>query len=150
MNFSDIHEQILATLKSNTLAAMTDEQIAGYLNLMLIRAIGDFRFPKVPLTYKIVPNSNPKDYSFDYPLTQKEINVLLVLVKKFWLQHQIDSENFFIEEYYDRDVKVYSKGNLLKTLQGRYELAIKEEKTAQYNYSRLTADGNAAVGEIHE
>ena len=150
MYFSDIHEQVLATLKSNTLAAMTDEQIAGYLNLMLIRAIADFRFPKVPLTYRVVQNSNPKDYSFDNEIGQKEINVLLVLIKKFWLQHQLDNENFFIEEYYDKDVKVYSKGNLLKSLQARYELAEKEVKTAQYNYSRVTTDGNSAVGEIHE
>ena len=152
MLFSDIHMQILYTMKSNTMAEMSDEQLSGYLNAMLIRAIGDFRFPQVPLTYTKVEATlgEPVDYQFTNEITQREINVLLALVKKNWIEHQLDNESLFQETYYDGDVKVFSKGNLINVLNQRLDAAKKEMKTVQYNYSRVRPDGSPSVGAIHE
>jgi len=47
--------------------------------------------------------------------------------------------------YYDKDVKTFSRGNMLKALKDRYELAQKQVKKVEYDYSR-TRDENGVIG----
>lgn len=147
--FSVIHQQVLNTLKSSTLAAMEDYEIEVMLNDMIIRAVGEFRFPKIPLNYsEITDDDSTVDYQFIYTLTQREINVILALVKKSWIEQQLDNEANFENTYYDKDVRLHSRGNLVKALQDRYELAKKDAERAQYDYYRVV-EGQPAVKDIY-
>jgi hypothetical protein len=147
--FSVIHQQVLNTLKSSTLAAMEDYEIEVMLNDMIIRAVGEFRFPKISLAYEEITDSNSTvEYQFVETLTQREINVILALVKKAWLEQQLDNESNFENTYYDKDVRLHSRGNLVKALQDRYELAKKEAERVQYDYYRV-ASGLPAVKDIY-
>jgi hypothetical protein len=147
--FSTIHKQVLNTLKSNTIAQMHDYQIEEFLNSMLIRAIAAFRFPNIPLVYTEVDNGYGPEYAFSNNITQSEINVLLTLVKLFWLEQQLDNETRFEDTYYDRDVKTFSRGNMMKEIKDRYKLAKADADTAQYEYSRVT-DGAPTLGILYE
>lgn len=148
--FSEIHRQALNTLKSSTYAKLPDSAIQESLDLLLLRAIADFRFPRVPLTYeKIVDEYGLEAYVFTEEVTQNEINVLLALMKLYWIQQQLDNENRFEDIFYDRDVRTYSRANLMKTLNDRYNDAQKDVKIAQYNYSRVK-DNKPTLGDIYE
>lgn len=148
MKFSDLHLQLLNTIQSDTLASMSDEDIARTLNLVLIRAIADFLFPRVSLDYERIPGEI-EDYQFVEKITQKEINVILALSKKIWLEQQLDNENHLESVYYDKDVRTHSRANLLKQLNSRYQVAQEEVRLAQYNYSR-SLDNKPTVGDIYE
>lgn len=148
--FSEIHKQVLNTLKSNTFSKLTDAEIEESLDLLLLRAVADFRYPNVPLTYNEVEDSfGTKAYVFTEDVTQNEINVLLSLMKLYWIEQQLDNENRFEDIFYDRDVKTYSRANMMKTLNDRYDQALKESRTAQYNYSRVK-DNKPTFGDIYE
>lgn len=148
--FSEIHKQVLNTMRSNTLSQMSDEQIESYLDMLLIRAIADFRYPRVPLTFNAEEGEDGEIlYVFTENVTQHEINVLLVLVKQYWLEQQLDNENRFEDVFYDRDVRTFSRANLMKTLNERYREAKEEVRVAQYNYSRVK-DGKPTFGDIYE
>lgn len=148
--FSEIHRQVLNTLKSSSIAAMDDYDIELMLNDMIIRAVANFRFPKISLTYHEIEDDNETvEYEFDNTITQRELNVLLVLVKLAWLEQQLDNEVNFDNVYYDKDVRIHSRGNLLKAIQDRYNMAKQEAKTAQYDYQRVTGDGDYAVKDIY-
>lgn len=147
--FSVIHQQVLNTLKSSTLAAMEDYEIEVMLNDMIIRAVAEFRFPKIVLTYEEITDANSTvEYQFVNTLTQREINVILALVKKAWIEQQLDNESNFENTFYDKDVRLHSRGNLVKALQDRYELAKKDAERAQYDYYRVSS-GAPAVGDIY-
>jgi hypothetical protein len=147
--FSVIHQQVLNTLKSSTLAAMEDYEIEVMLNDMIIRAVAEFRFPKIVLTYEEITDANSTvEYQFVNTLTQREINVILALVKKAWIEQQLDNESNFENTFYDKDVRLHSRGNLVKALQDRYELAKKDAERAQYDYYRVS-EGTPAVGDIY-
>lgn len=148
--FSEIHKQILNTLKSNTFSELTDAEIDESLDMLLIRAVGDFRYPRISLEYKKVDDGNGNMvYAFTENVTQKEINVLLSLMKMFWLEQQLDNENRFEDIFYDRDVKTYSRANMMRTLNDRYRDAKADARAAQYNYSR-EEDNKPRFGDIYE
>jgi hypothetical protein len=83
--FEAINKQLLNTLNSSTLAGMSDYEIDETLALLMFRAIADFRFPQIQLVYQqeINPNLGLKKYYFTNNITQKEINVLIALMKKY-------------------------------------------------------------------
>lgn len=81
--FEEINRQLLNTMSSDTLAGMSDYEIDDTLAMLMFRAIADFRFPQVELTYDedINPNLGTKRYYFVNDITQYEINVLIALMK---------------------------------------------------------------------
>jgi hypothetical protein len=83
VQFSTIHTQVLNTLKSNTFAEMHDYQIEEYLDALLIRAAVAFRYPNIDLDYSRQTVSGEEVYVFNNDITQKEINVLIPLVKYY-------------------------------------------------------------------
>jgi hypothetical protein len=83
VQFSTIHAQVLNTLKSNTFAEMHDYQIEEYLDALLIRAVAAFRYPNIDLNYSQETVDGETVYVFDNNITQKEINVLISLVKYY-------------------------------------------------------------------
>jgi hypothetical protein len=151
--FEAINKQLLNTLSSSTLAGMSDYEIDETLALLMFRAIADFRFPQIALTYQeeINPNSGLRKYYFTNNVTQKEINVLLAIMKKYWLEQQLDSERNFEMLYYDKDVRTFSRGNIMQQLRTRYEDAKFAAEQAQFDYGRVdTVLGTAAVGTVND
>ena len=151
--FEEINKQLLNTLNSSTLAGMSDFEIDETLALLVFRAIADFRFPQMPLTYQREenPNLGTVKYYFTENITQKEINVLLAIMKKYWLEQQLDSERNFEMLYYDKDVRTFSRGNIMQQLRTRYEDAKLAAEQAQFDYGRVDSVlGTAAVGTVND
>lgn len=137
MKFTDVYPQILNTMKSSALAELVDADIVAYLDELMIRAIGDFSFPYISLDYTY---SEANGYEFTNTITQREINVLIAMVKMFWLEYNLDDDGLFGLVFFDRDVKTYSAGNKLKAMQARYELSEKAVKKALSKYYGVNAD----------
>lgn len=151
--FEEINKQLLNTISSSTLSGMSDFEIDETLAMLMFRAIADFRFPQIALTYDKEVNSNlgTQKYYFTNDITQKEINVLLALMKKYWLEQQLDSERNFEMLYYDKDVRTFSRGNIMQQLKARYEDAKFAAEQAQFDYGRVDSVlGTAAVGTVND
>ena len=143
--FNSFFPQALNMLKSKTLAAMSDAEIEEFLNDLVVKAVAEFRFPRISLNYSSIDNNGVIEYTFDEDLTQREINVLLAIMSKLWIQQQLQNEELFETLYYDRDVKTFSRGNMIKELRETYKEAKREADMAQYNYGRL-ADSTTEIG----
>ena len=145
MKFTDVYPQILNTMQSDTLADLSDADIIAYLDELMIRDIADFSFPYISLAYTY----DVDEYIFDNTVTQREVNVLIVMVKSFWLEQNIDNDGLFGLVYFDRDVKTYSAGNKLKAMQSRYELS-KQDITKALSHYYAVEDSVAAIGSIYD
>ena len=137
MKFTDVYPQILNTMQSSTFAELVDADIVAYLDELMIRAIADFSFPYVSLAYTYVADDG---YTFTNEITQREINVLIVMVKSYWLEHNLDDDSLFGLVYFDRDVRTYSAGNKIKAMQSRYELSQEAVKKALSRYYAVESD----------
>lgn len=124
--FHSLYPQILDSLKSDTLAEMTDHDIQLYLDNLIKRAAGDFWFPRIDLSYGLVSSSDPDDLAFNNNITQKEINVLLAFIKRFWLEQQLDDEKKMEQKYFDSAIRTHSQANMIMALRQRYQDAVKE------------------------
>ena len=145
VRFNDIYPQFLASLKSNTLAEMSTDDLEEYLDELMIKAVAAFWFPRVSLEY----TSDSDGYYFVEDIRQQEINVLGVLMKRYWLEQQLDDENKMEQKYYDSSIKTHSQANMIKVMQSRFEEAKKECEVVQYNYSR-TDDYQPTITNIYE
>jgi len=135
--FSDIFKQFLTTIKSNTLADMTDADLTEYLNICMFRAASDFLFPRVSLSYTIAqPDTDILGYYFTTDLGQEEINVLLALIESYWLEQQKNNEENMELKYFDKDVRTHSGGKMLAELDKLVKSAKVSAKKAQTNYGR--------------
>ena len=146
--FKNLYPQILDSLKSGTLAGMTNHDIQLFLDNLIRRAVADFLFPRIDLSYGLQFEDDPDDYAFVNDITQKEINVLLTLIKRFWLEQQIDDEEKMEQRYFDAAIKTHSQANMSVAIRQRYQDALKECDIAQYNYSR-SVDNKPTVGDIY-
>lgn len=146
MKFTDVYPQFLNTLKSETLAGLSDEEIINYLDTLMIRAIADFSFPYKSLAYE---KDIEGDYAFTGDITQREINVLIVMIKSFWLEQQLDNEGLFEVAFYDKDVKTFSMANKIKVLQTRFADSKKDKKSALSNYY-AEKDGDPFLSTIYD
>lgn len=151
--FEEVNKQLLNTLSSSTLSGMSDYEIDETLAMLMFRAIADFRYPQIELTYaqEVNPNLGTVRYYFVNDITQKEINVLIALMKEYWLEQQLDSERNFEMLYYDKDVRTFSRGNIMQQLKDRYKAAQLDAEEAQFNYGRVNSETKSPVmGEIND
>lgn len=93
-----------------------------YLSAWLIQAIPQFSNCDQSLAYS---NS-----AFTATLTQKNINILTLLMKKLWLEKEIDNILQMNNLVQDRDFKTFSQGQNMKAKQDRYNM-MKEEVSQQ-------------------
>lgn len=148
--------QFLQSVDSCTLSSFTSDEIQNQLGYLAIRAINDFRFPRVDLSYEFDTNINPvTDIEFGYFFTsdevgQKEFNVILARMKQYWIEFQISRERLFDNAYYDRDVRLHSPGNTLDKLIKMFRTFKDAAEFAEYNYGRVLSDKTPAIGEIND
>lgn len=161
-----IFPQFLSSIDSCTIAEYTNANIQAELNRLAIRAIADFKFPRVSLDYTWDPtidtydestNPNGTDVAEGYyfnettdEVTQKEYNVILARMKQYWIEFQISAERNFQNVYYDKDIRLHSPGNTLDKLDKMYKTFKKQANDAEYNYYRVNASGDSKWGDINE
>lgn len=151
--------QFLSSIDSCTIAEYTDYDIQSELNKLAIRAIADFKFPRISLDYTWDDTENTditdiaKGYYFDESsdsVTQKEYNVILARMKQYWIEFQISAERNFQNVYYDRDIRLHSPGNTLDKLDKMYKTFTKQADKAEYNYYRVNSSGTPKWGDIND
>lgn len=150
--FSRIYEIFLATIRSCTFADLLDEELDEEMKRFLLRALADFRFPQVDLSYETVLNDQKEivDYKFtDNNFSQREVNVLLAYMRKYFFEWIIAREKNFELRYYDNDTKTSSQGEMVKQMNNAFKTAISEAEQASYNYGRVTKVHKARIGSVN-
>jgi hypothetical protein len=148
--------QFLQSVDSCTLSDFTNFEIQNQLNYLVIRAVNDFKFPKISLAYNFDENINEETaeafgyYFIEDEVGQKEFNVILARMKQYWIEFQISQERLFANAYYDRDIRLHSPGNTIDKLIKMYTTFKTSADIAEFNYGRVSANGEAALGDINE
>lgn len=120
-NFEEIYDFFMTTIDDYRLVTLFNtsvEDFNTYLSSWLIQSIPEFTNCDQSLAYS--------SSTFTETLTQKNINILSLLMKKVWLEKEIDKilamENFV----QDRDFKTHSSAQNMTAKQSRYNM-MKEE-----------------------
>lgn len=136
-----LYPQFLKGIDSCTLSDLTSYEIQDEIGNLAIRAISDFRFPRVSLEYSYDSDLNPDTsiplgYYFKEEVTQKEYNVILARMKQYWIEYQISQERLFANAYFDSEIRLHSPGNTIDKLIKLYDTFKKVADDSEYNYYR--------------
>ena len=148
--------QFLQTVNSCTLSSFTNFEIQNQLNYLTIRALNDFKFPKVSLAYAFDSAVNPlTEEAFGYYfisdiVAQPEFSVVLARMKQYWIEFQISQERLFANAYYDREIRLHSPGNTIDKLIKMYTTFKDAADKAEFDYGRISETGTPSLGEINE
>jgi len=151
-----LYPQFLQTIDSCTLSEFTNFEIQNQLAYLVERALVDFKFPKVPLTYEFeeqINDNTMESYGYYFvsdSIGQKEFNVILARMKQYWIEFQISQERMFANSYYDRDIRLHSPGNTLDKLIKMLVTFREMADRAEFNYGRVSEEGTPALGDINE
>lgn len=154
----NIFPQFLQSIDSCTYGDYTDYQIQEQLNNLAVRAITDFKFPKVSLAYAWDTTVNtetgiPYGYYFTEltgNVAQREYNVIIARMKQYWIDFQMSQERLFYNAYYDKNISLHSPGNTLDKLTKMLSKFQSLADKAEYNYYRVNSTGTPAWGDIND
>lgn len=127
--FSTIFSNFMMTIEDYTLVALYNTSVSDfetYLSGWLIPAISDFKICNQSLAYS--------SSSFTETLTQENINILTLLMKKNWLVKQIDDIKQMNLAVTDRDFKRFAESNNMLAKQKRLILMQEEVSQALIDY----------------
>lgn len=147
--------QFLQSVDSCTLSDFSNFEIQNQLGYLVIRAVNDFKFPRVSLEYDYDSEINPDtEEAFGYyfisdKVTQKEISVILARMKQYWIEFQISQERLFENSYYDKEIRLHSPGNTIDKLIKMFTTFKTSADIAEFNYGRVSEEGAPALGEIN-
>ena len=154
-----LYPLFLSTLSSCTLASFTDQELQDELDHLALRAIAKFKFPKVDLSFgydnEVEDTSlsdverKSKGYYFINNVGIKEIRVILSWMKVYWLEYQLSKERNYENLYADKDVKAFSSGNLINSIEKAYNTFTTAARKDEEDYSRVNADGRPAIGDVN-
>ena len=149
----------LSSLNSCTLASYTDQELQDELDILAKRAIAKFKFPKIDLSYKyddnIIDDAKPvverqkAGYYFINEVGMREIIVIVAWMKVYWLEYQLSREKNYENLYADKDVKAFSSGNLISSIEKAYSTMRTAARKDEEDYYRINADGKPAIGDIN-
>ncbi len=134
-SFSEIYDNFLMTITDYRLitlynASVTDFQT--YLSAWLIQSIPEFTNCDQSLAYS--------SSEFTETLTQKNIDVLILLMKKKWFEKELENILQMTNVVQDRDFKMHSQANNLKEKRERL-ITLQEEvsqKLVDYGFAYST------------
>ena len=70
-------------------------------------------------------------------------------MKYYWVEYQASKERNYENLYADKDVKAFSSGNLLQSIDKMFmDLMFAARKTEE-DYSRVNKNGRPAVGDVN-
>lgn len=126
----------LGRINSFDRAELEQELLEADMEILLYAAIPYFRLPRIPLTY----DREAKEFTND--LTNDEIQILSVLMKREWYRRFISDAELLIQKYDTNDFEVKSQANHLKALvTAEVESLNKECKKMISNYDRIDSEG---------
>lgn len=152
----NLYPQFLQSVNSCTLSDFTNFEIQNQLGYLAIRAVNDFKFPKISLAYEFDEAINPNTeiaygyYFIDSTVGQKEFNVILARMKQYWIEFQISQERLFANAYYDADIRLHSPGNTIDKLIKMFTTFRSVADKIEYDYGRVGNTGLPVLGDINE
>ena len=120
-SFDSIYDQFLMFAKDyrlNSLYSTSVTDFTTYLSGWLIPAITDFVRCDQSLAYT--------GTTFTVTLTQKNIKILALMMKRYWLKQEIENITQMSLHVQDRDFKTFAEANNLKAKQDAYILDLEE------------------------
>lgn len=154
-----LYPLFLSTVSSCTLASLDEQELQDELDHLAIRAVAKFKFPKIDLSFEYdntiedmtvpVIERKAKGYYFINTPTIKEIEVIIAWMKVFWLEYQASKERNYENVYSDKDVKAFSSGNLLASIEKMYEEFRLAARKDEEDYSRVNKKGKPALGDVN-
>ncbi len=152
LTFDVIYSQFLTSVPEagESLAHLTDSELKKELYNLAVPAIANFKFPQVDLNYidQVDVDGLVNNATFENNVTQKEINVILALMRVEWMQSIINRESRFEQYYFDANMRTHSQGAMLTQLNRRMEMLHKEARAAIFNYSRSRPDGSVNTDRV--
>lgn len=134
--FSEIYTAFLGKITSFDRAELNVELMEADMEIIMLSALPYFRMPKIPLTI------NKETKEFENDLTNDEIQIISVLMKREWYKRFIADAELLIQKYDTGDFEVKSQANHLKALvSGLAESLDKECKKMISNYDRIDSAG---------
>lgn len=106
-----------------------------YLSGFLIPAITDFKNCNQPLSYATS--------IFTETLTEENIKILAMLMKKYWLTKEIDDITQMNLHVTDRDFRVYSESQNMREKQNRLILELENLSQSLVDYGYDNTDWSA-------
>lgn len=166
---SCLYPLFLSTLASCTFASYSDEELQAELDNFALRAIAKFKFPKISLDFKYddryESGFKPKDADSAYPsdedtterrgyyflndITIKEITVIISWMKVYWLEYQLSKERLYKDTIYDKDVKAFSNGNLISSIEKALYAFKTLAKETEMDYGRVNTNNKPSIGDIN-
>ena len=134
-DFSQIYDLFTMSVTDYKLIALynaSPTDFATYMSGFLIPAIEEF--------YNSDQNLGYSGTTFTETLTQKNINILMLLMKKRWLEKEIDSILQMNNLVQDRDFKTFSQSQNMTAKQNRYIMMMEEVSQKLVDYGLNTVD----------
>lgn len=120
-DFGEIFDLFMGSItdyRLTTLFNSSQDDFKTYLSGWLIPAIGEFTTCDQSLAYT--------DDAFSETLSQKNINILMLLMKRRWLEKEVDSISGMTNFIQDKDFKTHSANQNMIAKQARL-IQMKEE-----------------------
>jgi hypothetical protein len=70
-------------------------------------------------------------------------------MKVYWLEYQLSKERNYENLYADKDVKAFSSGNLITSIEKAYNTFVTAARKDEEDYSRVNAEGRPAIGDVN-
>lgn len=128
-SFSEVYDVFMTTVTDYTLVALFNASVPDfetYMQSFILKAIDDFTACDQYLSYT--------GTEFTNTLSQKNINMLSLLMKKHWLEKNIDDIKQMNLAVTDKDFRRYAESNNMREKQNRYILDLEEvsQKLSDY------------------
>ena len=146
--FTKIYNAFFDKITDDMYLEFTKKETEDDCQSILVNALPAFEFPRFSLyNYTIndvLPDSDDTSFFTD-DLTLEEINILALLMKKEWLQRQVNSIELTRQKYYGSDFKLTSQANHLAKLIELGKYNDKEVNHLQRLYKRRKTDEDGKI-----
>lgn len=136
--FSTIYDQFMMFVTDYRLNELYNTSVPDfetYLSGFLIPAITDFKGCNQSLVYSTS--------TFSETLTEENIKILAMLMKKYWLTKEIDDITQMNLHVTDRDFRVYSESQNMREKQNRLTLELEQLSQLLVDYGLDNTDWSA-------
>lgn len=134
--YDEVYGSFLARIDEDDWLREEDLEVVEADMLEILKmAMFDFRFPRIELTL------DGTNAAFTNSLTNSEIQILAILMKRQWLRRQINSWRNIKQQYSTKDFEFSSQANHLDKLLKNLEATEKEVKQSLDTYDRSRNSG---------
>lgn len=146
--FKKVYDAFFDKITDDMYLEFTKAETERDCQSILINALPAFEFPRFSLynytKCEVLSDVDDTSY-FNDDLTIEEINILALLMKKEWLQRQVNSVELTRQKYYGSDFKLTSQANHLAKLIELGKYNNKELLHLQRLYKRRKTDEQGRI-----